>query len=678
MKKFIRNIAHKIDQYRFSTPILLLLFTILAFAPLIPFLGFYWDGLPYLWQYNVFGPAGYPEFVASDRPYSAFIFMFLTQLFGTKVIFYHIFTLLCRWLAGWAFWWILQQVWKENRVINIYAAILFILYPGFLQQPIALPYAHHFSHLALFLFSMGIMLAATINKKKRWIFTILGLLSQLVIFSLEYFASLEFIRPILIWIMIKDQVPDTKERLKYVIKTWLPYLLVLVTFYVWRVFFFSFPTYEPKMLNELSQDFSTGVFGLLTQAVKDIYTVTIGALGGLFRFPSVPEVGYFATYGYWGITAIAFLFGGVVLLLLEAANDQRPKKNTNLQYMLIGFIAILFAGAIFWVTKLAVRIEFAWDRLTLAYMFGVALVFTGVIFLILRHKTIRVLFTTCLLSLTVGFHFMNAMDFKHDWDTFKDFFWQLSWRIPDLEENTIVLTTNFPLKYYSDNSLTAPLNWTYAPESDDEKLSYVFYYSDVRLKVGRLQALEKDLPVHQWYRSFSFDGNTSDTVVVRYDPPGCVQVLDDVYANAGIIPNLSPLEADGIPLSNLDRIITDPAVEKFPPFEIVGEEIPRGWCYYFEKADLARQTQDWDKVIALSEQAQAQDLYPRNPSEWLPFIEAYIQTGQWENAMQLMQASLDVEMKYKNGILYTWQRLEEEIDLLPPADFITYINDLQK
>ncbi len=678
MKKYIPNIAHKIDQYRFSTPIILLLFTILAFAPLIPFLGFYWDGLPYLWQYKVFGPAGYPEFVASDRPYSAFIFMFLTQLFGTKAIFYHIFTLLCRWLAGWAFWWILQQVWKENRVINIYAAILFILYPGFLQQPIALPYAHHFSHLALFLFSMGIMLAATINKKKRWIFTILGLLSQLVIFSLEYFASLEFIRPILIWIMIKDQVPDTKERLKYVMKTWLPYLLVLVTFYVWRVFFFSFPTYEPKMLNELSQDFSTGVFGLLTQAVKDIYTVTIGALGGLFHFPSVPEVGYFATYGYWGITAIAFLFGGVVLLLLEAANDQRPKKNTDLQYLLIGFIAILFAGAIFWVTKLAVRIEFAWDRLTLAYMFGVALVFTGVIFFILRQKTIRVLFTTCLLSLTVGFHFMNAMDFKHDWDTFKDFFWQLSWRIPDLEENTIVLTTNFPLKYYSDNSLTAPLNWTYAPESADEKLAYVFYYSDVRLKVGRLQALEKDLPVHQWYRSFSFDGNTSDTVVIRYDPPGCVQVLDDVYANAGIIPNLSSLEADGIPLSNLDRIITDPAVEKFPPFEIVGEEIPRGWCYYFEKADLARQTQDWDKVIALREQAQAQDLYPRNPSEWLPFIEAYIQTGHWENAMQLMQASLDVEMKYKNGILYTWQRLEAEISLLPPADFLTYINDLQE
>ncbi len=273
---------------------------------------------------------------------------------------------------------------------------------------------------------------------------------------------------------------------------------------------------------------------------------------------------------------------------------------------------------------------------------------------------------------------MNAMDFKHDWDTFKDFFWQLSWRIPDLEENTIVLTTNFPLKYYSDNSLTAPLNWTYAPESADEKLAYVFYYSDVRLKVGRLQALEKDLPVHQWYRSFSFDGNTSDTVVIRYDPRGCVQVLDNVYANAGIIPNLSSLEADGIPLSNLDRIITDPAVEKFPPFEIVGEEIPRGWCYYFEKADLARQTQDWDKVIALREQAQAQDLYPRNPSEWLPFIEAYIQTGHWENAMQLMQASLDVEMKYKNGILYTWQRLEAEISLLPPADFLTYINDLQE
>jgi hypothetical protein len=269
------------------------------------------------------------------------------------------------------------------------------------------------------------------------------------------------------------------------------------------------------------------------------------------------------------------------------------------------------------------------------------------------------------------------MDFKHDWDSFKDFFWQLTWRIPDLEENTIVMTTDFPLKYYSDNSLTAPLNWTYDPTSDDETLSYVFYFSDVRLKVGRLSALEKDLPVEQWYRSFSFSGNTSDTVVIRYDPPGCLQVLDEKYANAGIIPNLTQLEADQIPLSNLERILTDPEVQSVPPIDILGEEIDHGWCYYFEKADLARQVADWETVIALKDQADRAGAAPRIPSEWLPFFEAFIRTENWEQVQTIIHESLAVDEKYTAGILFTWDRVIAESGIAPDSTTLQMIDNLR-
>ena len=679
-KKSISQISSNIVQNKFFIPIVLLLFTLLAFAPVIPFLGFYWDAWPYLWQYHVFGPTGYAEFVASDRPYSAFIFTILTYLFGTKAIYYHIFTLLCRWLSGWAFWWVLQQVWSKNRTLNTYAAILFVLYPGFLQQPIALPYAHHFSHMALFLYSLGAMLASAKDKKHFWIYTISGLIAQLNIFSLEYFASLEFIRPLLLWLSLREELPDKKNRAKKVLQMWAPYLVLLAAFYYWRVFLFSFPTYEPKMLNELNQNFATGFFGLLLQAGKDIVTVTYGALKGVFNFPIISEVGYFTTYGYWGIMLLAFIFTAAILILLERNRNQallEAERKPSLQTILVGLLSIILAGLIFWITKLSVRIEFAWDRLTLAYMFGVAILFAGLIFLIFRPKYLRIAFTTILVSLIIGFQFLNAMDFKHDWDTFKDFFWQLTWRIPDLKENTIIMTTDFPLKYYSDNSLTAPLNWTYAPESDDEKLSYVFYFSDVRLKVGRLTALEKDNPVHQWYRSFSFDGNTTDTVVIRYDPPGCVQVLDNVYANAGIIPNLSDLEAAEIPLSNLDRIITDPQEPKYPPVEIIGDEIEHGWCYYFEKADLARQDGNWDMILALQSQADSLGLSPRNPSEWLPFFEANLRTENWDAATHLVQASLAVEEKYKSGIIFTYERVIAEMGIQPDQKLGDLINSLR-
>lgn len=680
MLKKITDQLLSLSSKKGFVPITLLLFTILAFAPLIPFLGFYWDAWPYLWQYHVFGPSGYPAFVASDRPYSAFIFQILTSLFGTHAIYYHIFTLTCRWLSGWAFWWILQQVWPKNRTLNIYAAILFILYPGFLQQPIALPYCHHFSHLALFLFSIGAMLASIKDRKRFWLYTIVALLAQLTIFSLEYFASLEFIRPFLIWLMLREEISVPRQRLKKVLQVWAPYLTLLTFFYFWRIFLFSFPTYEPKMLNELSQDFSTGILDLILQALKDFSTVTFGAFKNIFSFPQVSQVGYFAAYGYWVVVFVACIFTACVLMIVESQKETTLPKEKNRSYaevLLISILSIIFAGAIFWVTKLSVRIEFAWDRLTLAYMFGVALLFISVLFLVFRHKHLRIVITTILFSLTIGFQFLNAMDFKHDWDSFKDFFWQLTWRIPDLEENTIVMTTLFPLKYYSDNSLTAPLNWTYAPESQDETLSYVFYFSDVRLKVGRLTALEKDLPVYQWYRSFSFTGNTTDTVVIRYDPPGCLQVLDSQYANAGIIPNLTDSEAAQIPLSNLDRIITSPQEAKYPPVEIVGEEIDHDWCYYFEKADLARQIGDWDTVITLKNEADGLGFSPRNPSEWLPFFEAYVQTEQWDEAAALINASLAEEDKFVPGILITWDRVISERNVEPNAEILDLINSLR-
>jgi len=669
-----------LSQKKGFIPITLLGFTILAFAPLIPFLGFYWDGWPYLWQYHVFGPAGYTAFVASDRPYSAFIFQILTWLFSTHAIYYHIFTLLCRWLSGWAFWWILQQLWPKNSTFNVYAAVLFILYPGFLQQPIALPYCHHFSHMALFLFSIGAMLASLHDHKRAWLYTLLALIAQLNIFSLEYFASLEFIRPVLISISLRNEILDKKQRRKKALILWIPYLIILAAFYYWRIFIFSFPTYELKMLNEINQNFSIGISNLFSQVIKDFITVTFSAYKNIFTIPKIRDVGYYATYGYWGMLGIAVLFSVLTLQATEHSkrSDQEQKDfHQKGEVYLISILAILFAGIIFWATKLSVRIEFAWDRLTLAYMFGVTLFITSLIFTILRKPSHRIIFTTALISLTIGFHFLNAMDFKHDWDSFKDFFWQLSWRIPDLKENTIVMTTQFPLKYYSDNSLTAPLNWTYDPNSHDATLSYVFYFSDVRLKVGRLKALEKNLPVEQWYRSFSFSGNTTNTIVIRYKPPNCLQVLDSRYANAGIIPNLTDLEAAEIPLSNLDRIITAPKKEKYPPIEIIGEEIKHGWCYYFEKAELARQEGDWQKVIILKEEANALNLSPRNPSEWLPFFEAYVQTAQWDEAISLIKTSVGIDEKYIPGILMTWDRIMAEKDLNPTIEIQAIIDSLR-
>jgi hypothetical protein len=94
---------------------------------------------------------------------------------------------------------------------------------------------------------------------------------------------------------------------------------------------------------------------------------------------------------------------------------------------------------------------------------------------------------------------------------------------------------------------------------------------------------------------------------VEVDPEtGCVRVLDpqiDIY-NWTIPLYLK----ESLSISTTAPILPAPPAgesEARPPAHIYGAEIAHGWCYYFEKADLARQSGDWETIVSLDEQAAA-------------------------------------------------------------------------
>lgn len=66
-----------------------------------------------------------------------------------------------------------------------------------------------------------------------------------------------------------------------------------------------------------------------------------------------------------------------------------------------------------------------------------------------------------------------------------------------------------------------------------------------------------------------------------------------------------------------------------------GYEEQNQWCYYFEKADLSCQLQDWDNVVALYDQARNAGFQPRTIPEWVPLMEAYLQTNQIDKAVEI-------------------------------------------
>ncbi len=64
-----------------------------------------------------------------------------------------------------------------------------------------------------------------------------------------------------------------------------------------------------------------------------------------------------------------------------------------------------------------------------------------------------------------------------------------------------------------------------------------------------------------------------------------------------------------------------------PPQSIFGAEPPHDWCYYYQKAALARQQGDWEAIQALYQEALGLGLYPNDSVEWMPFVQAYTVLG---------------------------------------------------
>jgi hypothetical protein len=216
--------------------------------------------------------------------------------------------------------------------------------------------------------------------------------------------------------------------------------------------------------------------------------------------------------------------------------------------------------------------------------------------------------------------------------------------------------------HYSDNSLTAPLNWIYAPNHESQSMAFLMVYPARRLG-SSLPGLEENLSIEVDYLAATFKGTTSQAVTVFYEPPACLRVLDnDLDALNHMLPLHMQHSAE---LSDYGNIIGE---ETSMPLEILYPEEVHGWCFYYEKADLARQQRDWATVVELADQAFALGDYPNDPAERLPFIEGYAHTGYWDQSVKQTEISLQVSPRMIPVLCLLWERIARETAQSPEKD----------
>jgi hypothetical protein len=546
-------------------------------------------------------------------------------------------------------WAIARKLWSQREKFALTLGLLFLLYPGFNQQWGSFLYSHFFIVLFFFLISYYLMLRGK---------TIPALIfSALNLWMMEYFFILELARPFVIWVSLEEESLAMRERFRRTLKLWTPYLAVFVFAVLSRIFIFNNQIYEFNIKEELANAPVETIVLLLQNIFSSVWTVTVGAWALIFRFPDLTLDGPRTTMIY--VVVVLALAALTIFGWRKQAESEKSDGKGVRWIIALGVVMIFLGGPPFWLTNVPVSLGFPANRATLSFMLGVSLVFAGLLELI--PPKIKYALAVAFIALAGSRQFLWANEFRRDWANHKELFWQMTWRAPGLQKNTIVLI-NEELGYYADNSLGAALNWIYAPDNHTARVDYVLFYPTNRLGAS-LPELESGVPVHYDYLAGKFDGNTAQAVVFYYAPPRCLRVLDpEIDSMNRLIPDESLLR-DAAAISSTEPILSG-QTSRMP--DIYGPDPVHNWCFYFEKADLARQMKDWNKVASLGDSAFALDDHPNDPVERFVFIEGYAHTADWEKAVELSQDSYKVSKNYVGPLLCKlWDRILRETEETP-------------
>ncbi len=665
-------------EHPLVVPVTLFVVAFACYGLLINRLGYYWDDFPLTYIKNIYGSAGLARYFSTNRPIWGLLYQITFNIFDQPWQ-WQLNAFLWRWLSSVFLWLLLREIWPNRKKIAIWASILFLVYPGFKQQHISVIYSNLFIVLDCFLLSLYFNIKAirrsnnSGSSRIRWLWQAIAIgLSLYNLLALEYFYALDLLRPIFIWLVLAEENKSNKTRIKGVLLNWSPYLVLWGLVTIWRVFFFGFQTHNYQILffQSLQESPINAIITLIKAIGNSLWVVFIQAWAQVFTPPDLSQLGLRTTIGTVAlIIVISLLMISYFLLYRDKSTDQGRLRVV----LWIGIIACILGGVPWWLTGLPPSLRFPSDRFTLPFILGVSLLVAWLLSILPLRWWIQSIILSILIGFAVGSQFQVVNQFRRDWETQRRFFWQLAWRVPALEPGTTLMVNDLPVTYYSDNSLTAPLNWFWASQNNTPEMSYLLLYPSQRLG-NSLVSLKPGVPISVDYLAAKFTGSTSNVVSVSYDPPACVRVLDRALDSDNRMLSMEMQAAAA--LSSTEWIYTEgKAAGDILPNNLYAPEPSHGWCYYFEMADLARQDGNWEVVANLGDIAFTLNDYPNDPMERFPFIEGYAHVGNWERALELTEQSQGVTEFMEPLLCRLWQRIDRSTTETPEKDgIITAIN----
>jgi hypothetical protein len=365
--------------------------------------------------------------------------------------------------------------------------------------------------------------------------------------------------------------------------------------------------------------------------------------------------------------ATAVIATVIFALILSRYRLLETNENGNAwhaQAMILGLLAILLGTLPVWLIGRQISVGALGSRFSLAGIFGVSLLFVG--FLEWLSPRGKAKFTVICLLIGVAIHtnLHTAKAFQESWEKQRTFYWQLFWRAPHIPPGTAFISSGEIFPFVGLYSTSMGISLLYPPAEHPAEMPYWFFSYAERLYRFPDELVAGTL-LEEGLRNYWFQGNSKNSIVLEFTPQlnRCLQFVSPRDEDDRDLPgSIKAL----ISISNLGRIQPEPLNNWQPPAGIFGSEPQHTWCYYFEKAELAYQYGDWPKVIRLMEEANAQGFAPMDMKEFLPLLDAYLQTGDLESALAISLQIKQLSDKIDDRVCNAWVNASES---RPDPDF---------
>ncbi|NMB55647.1 MAG: hypothetical protein GYA15_13200 [Leptolinea sp.] len=640
-------------------PLILVILYAVIYLPFLTRLGIYWDDWQVVFLNLIQKPAAYWEYFLADRPFSIWTYLLTVPLFGVSPLPWQVFTLTMRIAAAWFFAAALSILWPLRTWEVRWAAVLLLVFPGFTQTTVSIAFSQHFIAQALFFASLWLMLkAAEEPRKAAWMVPLACLLSLMQLMTMEYFAAAELIRPILLYFFFRNYQPeDRRISVRRTLLAWLPFVIPLVIFAVWRFGYYPRLSAEntPTLASALLSDPAGSLRQLAQFALQDTFSTAFSVWMDALKPTSLDfRTILILVWSCFGVLISSFWFW-------KTAGENEIEKPGGdrffFQAMIIALLFLLLGGLPVWSTNRQALVGLWSDRFTLAPMAGSALLLAAAAAWLTHDRQRQVIFLGLLVTMAVYAQILNVQKYTENWEIQRDFYWQLKWRAPDLERGTAVVAPKLPTSYISDYSVGFALNAMYGKSPVDKQAQYWFFIGP-RAKGNYFSAYQPGLPVEYLLRDVKYTGMTNDLLGISFAAGReCLRVLDPFYKEAPtrLGDDLGGIERDMLPVSNTNRILSDTSASSLRG-DVFGSEPAHGWCYFYQKADLARQFQQWQEIPRLAVEAEEKGLRSKNGMEYLPFIEGFAQTGNAEKALETSLDANTLTYGMTPALCSMWQR----------------------